>query len=89
MHRQHDHGGARTLLFDAARGLQPVHVGHAHVHQDHVGKLTARDLKGLAAGACLADQLYVVDPLEHRGDALADKLMVVDDQNSRLSHPWH
>ena len=40
--RQHDDAGLRPHLGDPAQRLDPVHVGHDDVHQDHVRRQAAR-----------------------------------------------
>ena len=40
-----------------SRGLEPVHLGHADVHQHHVGACSTHRIEGLGAGCCLGHDI--------------------------------
>ena len=82
MHRQHHDRRAWALFLDLLCRLEPVHVRHPDIHEDHVGELTARVLDGLAPGPGFAHDLEIVGLGEHRGDSLADELVIVDEQHT-------
>ena len=48
------------LLVDAPGGLDPVDVGHADVHQDHVGQELVRHADGLVAVGGFAHDVEAV-----------------------------
>ncbi|HEV2744018.1 MAG TPA: hypothetical protein VGV91_12745, partial [Rubrobacter sp.] len=60
-----EHAGSGKLRLDPARGLQPVHLGHAHVHQDQVGTQLPAEFDGLPAVGRLADHLQALFAGEH------------------------
>ena len=68
------------LLPDLLRRLEPVHAGHADVH-DHdlrAAPLYERDRAGTVG--CLTDHAHVRRARERQPQALPHDLMVVDDQ---------
>ena len=69
------------VRLEHARGLDAVHHRHAHVHQDEVGPLPARDLDALAAVDRLEETMAGV--LEERAEKVAVEFHVVDDQHGR------
>ena len=56
---QRDDAEGRMQLFQPPGGLDPVHVRHAHVHQDDVGIDHRHELQGLGAGTGLAHHVEV------------------------------
>jgi hypothetical protein len=67
---------------DPGGRLQAVQIGHADVHEDHVGTVPAGHLNRLEPGPGLGDDLdVVVDPQDH-GEAPADQCLVVDHGDS-------
>ena len=66
---------------DPPRRLDPVHVGHPHVHQHDVGAQALGLGDGGDAVARLADDLHGGLHLEPHPDPLAHQLEVVDDQD--------
>ena len=62
--------------------MQPVHLGHRHVHDDdvRVGLLDQGD--GVQAVAGLAGDLQVGVVLEDAAEALADQRVVVDQDDA-------
>jgi hypothetical protein len=61
-------------------GGHPVHLGHAQVHQHHVGREALHHADRLGAGGRLAGHLEVGRALEHVAQAVADHRVVVGDQ---------
>ena len=59
--------------------LEPVHVGHLDVGQDHVEALRAQRSQALLRGRRGADA--VAGGLEHRGQHVAEERRVVDQQH--------
>ena len=76
-HDLHLGEGGREL----AGGGDAVEVGHAHVHQHHVGPQQPGPVGGLAAVVRLADELDRVVAREHAAQAGAHEVVVVDDQD--------
>ena len=70
---------------DQPGGFESVHLGHADVHQDHVGPLTLGDLDGFVAVGCFADHLDAVFGSEQREETAADEGLVVGDRDSDRS----
>ena len=64
--------------------LDPVHAGHADVHDDDVRVAAERQLDGCGAVGGFADDPDVRRPRERKPEALADDLVVVDDQRRDL-----
>jgi len=67
-------------------GLQPVHLGHSDIHQNHVGS----KLQG--QGYCLASVLRFADDeqirfeFEHLANSFADDLVILSDHDGDLFH---
>jgi hypothetical protein len=53
------------LGLDPLCGLQPVHLGHPHVHEDEVGAELSARLQGLLAVVGLSDDLESLLAGEH------------------------
>ena len=72
----------RLLLHHLHRRVQPVHLGHGHVHDDdiRVGLLDQRH--GVQAVAGFADDLQVRVVLENAAEPLADQRVVVDQDDA-------
>ena len=70
------------LLDHLHGGVQPVHLGHRHVHDDHVrvGLLDQRHRVQAVAG--LAGDLQVGVVLEDAAEPLADQRVVVDQDDA-------
>ena len=62
----------------AGRG-EAVELGHANVHEDDVGTVTACDLDGFEAGAGFGDHVDVGLLAQHHREAAADEGLIVDD----------
>src|SRR4029453_13195440 len=64
---QDQHADVPVGLGQDPRGrLEAVHIGHADVHEDHVGTVLAGYLDRLAPGPGLGDDLdVVVNPQDH------------------------
>src|SRR5262245_60503676 len=87
VHGDQDHLGVGRGVLDAACGLDPVHAGHPHVHEDDVGAEVACLLDGLLARARLADDHdHVVGQFERRPQTLSGHGVVIDDQRADLLH---
>jgi hypothetical protein len=76
-----DHAASAARRGDAARGLDPVHLGHAHVHQDHIGHELFDELDRLGAVRGLARDLDVVASVEDHAEAAADERLVVGEDD--------
>ena len=71
----------------------PEPSGQPDVHHDDVRLEAAGLLDGLGDGAGLGDDLEPVAAVEQRDEALADDLVVVDDEQAQrtgrvISHGW-
>src|SRR5690606_6131485 len=90
--RQDEHLRLGHLGHDPLGRLDPVHAGHAHVHEDDVRTQRDRLAHGGATVVRLADHLEIVLGLEHHAKAHADERLVVGEQQPRHlfllgSHP--
>src|SRR2546423_9136021 len=79
---QHEDADILGRRADLARGFETIEHRHAHVHQDEIGAEPPRELDGLAAVACLADDLDPVVGGEDRLERLGEESMVVGDQHA-------
>jgi hypothetical protein len=81
VHGQHDdaHRGAR--LAQGARRLEAAAVGQAQIHDHDVGLQRAGLAHALGGGGGLADDLELPVALERVPQALADQVMIVDEQD--------
>jgi hypothetical protein len=80
--QHHDLRRRISLAEQSPRGFDPVHLRHAHVHQDDV-RLQALGLGHCVTAVCrLADDLDVLLGLEDHPEARADERLVVDDQDA-------
>src|SRR5690606_17203968 len=66
-----------------AGGLQPVHLGHPHVHQHHVGPGAAAQLDAPGAVGGLAHHVDVALGGQQGGEAGPHHGLVVDDDDAR------
>src|SRR5271169_6551566 len=82
--REDQHCRLRHLLRQDLRRLEPVHPGHADVHDHHVGPAALRERDGALAVARLADHADVRRARQRQSQAFADDLVVVDDQTGDL-----
>ena len=82
--REDEDGAVRDLLGEDLRRLEPVHAGHAHVHDHDVrpAPLGERD-RALTVGG-LADHADVRRARQRQPQAFAHDLVVVDDQAGDL-----
>ena len=82
--REHQHPGARAggVVGDASGGLDPVHVGHADVHQHDVGVVAGGQVDGLAAGGGLTHDLDAGIVLEEHGEAAPYECLIVGDEHA-------
>jgi hypothetical protein len=67
--------------------LDAVHLGHAHVHQDHVGVQAPGLGQCLAAVAGLAGDGQVGLGFQQHPQALADEVLVIGDQDADHGSP--
>jgi hypothetical protein len=81
--RKHQDPHFRIGGRDALRGLQPVHVWHADVHQDHVRLQGRRQFHGLGPIVRVADDPDARVVLQELDKAGSEKVLVVDDQDPR------
>ena len=72
------------LLGEQPRRLEPVHAGHAHVHDHDVRLAAEREVDRARPVGRLADDADVGRPRERQPEPLADDLVVVDDQGRDL-----
>ena len=63
-------------------GLESVEDGHADVHQDHVREGAPSEVDRLAAGARGAGDLHVVLRVDQRCESVADRGLVVGDEDA-------
>ena len=70
---------------DLAAGLDAGAVGQPDVHDDDVGLVEARLVDRFGDGPGLGDDLEALAPVEQRDEALADDLVVVDDEQAQRS----
>ena len=78
---ERDDADAGTCGLQPAGRLDPVHLGHADIHQDDVGHQPNGHLDRLGAGAGLADHLEVLArQQEYQG--LSEPIVVVDDEHA-------
>jgi hypothetical protein len=66
---------------DEPRRLEAVHLGHADVHQDHVGTGAAGQLDGLAPVGSFTDHVDVFGRTQQHDEAAADQSLVVGDRD--------
>jgi len=88
--REHDHLRVGETLADASRGFDARRPGHAHVHDDHVGRHLLRSVDGLDPVGGLADDLDVGLLGEDEVQAAPEQRVVVDDDDAdglALVHP--
>ena len=78
--REHHHPGRRELRPDLPTRLDPRAVGQPDVHDDEVRLEPPGHLDRLGDRARLGDDLEPRSAIEHGDQALADDLVVVDDQ---------
>ena len=83
--QHHDLGGRVRCGQQLPRRLDPVDLGHAHVHQDDIRRDAARLLDRLSPVRRLADDLEVGLGLEDHPEAGAHERLVVDDQHAHRS----
>ena len=72
------------LLGELPRRLEPVHAGHADVHDHDVRLAAERELDGARPVGRLADDADVRRAREREAKALAHDFVVVDDQRRDL-----
>ena len=77
-------GAVRHLFHQLLRRLEPVHAGHADVHDHDVGPAALGERDGGLAVGGLADDADVRRPAERQAKPLAHDLVVVDDQAGDL-----
>jgi hypothetical protein len=62
-------------------GFDAVHAGQPDVHQGDVGLRLAAQVDGVGAALGFAHHAKLGAPLEDASDAIADQLVVVDENN--------
>jgi hypothetical protein len=85
---QHEHSHARVVGAEAAGGLDTVELGHAQVHEHHIGFVAGDGGEGLVAVRDVGDDLEVGLPLEHAAQAVAHDGVVIDDQDTNRHGAW-
>ena len=88
MHGNDDDTHARTFGLYGARGGEPIHLGHAHVHQHEIRLKAPGQRQRLSPVRRLADDLQAALASEHAPQTGAREIMIVDDhQPSRRRGP--
>ena len=82
---EHDHARLGQLGTDLATRLDARPIGQADVHDDDVRLVAPGLLDRLRDGAGLGDDLEAVAPVEEGDKALADDLVIVDDEQAERS----
>jgi hypothetical protein len=82
VHRHHEDADLGMPLLDLARGRQPIHLRHAHVHQEHVRPQTRAHQQRLPAVGSLTYNLDVGLIEEHIFEPFAGEVVVVDHHES-------
>jgi hypothetical protein len=77
--REHQHFGARAVLANLQRGLEPAQAGHGDVHQHQVGVQLAALAHRLTAVGGLAHHLDVFAGRKQRANARPKNGVVVGD----------
>jgi len=67
-----------SFFADRFHGLQAIHAGHSHVHQDHIGLVFRRQFDRLFACRRLGND-FDVRFLEQRLQSTTDYLVVIHD----------
>ena len=78
--------GVARRLADLARGLDPVHDGHAQVHKHDVRLNTADDVDRLTAVTGLGDHAVVLARPQEWLDGGAGERIVVDEDDADRGH---
>ena len=81
VHREDDDADLRVLGAHLAAGVEAVAVGQAHVEDHDVGVEQREQTTGVAQRAGLTDDLEVAVSFEGPAQALADELVVVDEEH--------
>ena len=77
--------GSRSRIRRVASG--PAEVGHAHVHEHHVGAKLGGQADAHLAARRLADDLDAVLGREQRGETRAEEVVVIDHEQSHHRVP--
>ena len=91
-HHQRPDGGVE--LGDARGGVDPVEHRHAHIHEDDVGQgapiggQCGELVEGVLAVGGLGDDVEVIGPIDHEGQAHAGRPLVVDDHDGDDGTAW-
>jgi hypothetical protein len=72
----------RRVGADQPGGVEPVEHGHADVHEDHVREGAAGHVDSLASVRGGAGDLHVLLGVDERGEAVADRRLVVGDEDA-------
>src|SRR5918992_391513 len=75
--REDEHRGLRQPLAQDLCSLEPIHAGHAYVHDHHVGTPSFRYRDGAGAVGCFADHANLRCARQRETKALSDDLVVV------------
>ena len=88
MHAEHDDGDLRIGLGDLKGGFDAVEIGHADVHDDHVGLQGFCEGDGFAAVVGFADHREIGLLLDQETQAAAHELVIVGEEDANFSHGW-
>jgi hypothetical protein len=64
--------------------LDPIHLGHANVHEGNVGVRPPAQFEPRAAIVCIADNIEVRLSLENHGERIPHQGLVIDNCNSDI-----
>ena len=78
MHAEDKHFQIGIALLENFRCFNPVHVGHADIHHDHVRLQVFDPFQDLQPIGCLADDVDALFLFQPRPDTFQDKDMVID-----------
>ena len=81
--------GFPAAASDLPGGLEAVHFGHAHVHQDHVGLVLGGGLDGLGPVGGLGDHGDPVGSVEDDAKPGPDQFLVINDEYPYLACAGH
>ena len=94
MHAQHENRSVRRIFNNLSRSLQTVHAGQSAIHHHHLRMKFFRELDGLLAVACFADDFHVGLILEHAAETAPHQAVIIHQQycdllfHKTLFSPW-
>ena len=76
---QHPGGGQIRVTTNFFRGRNAIKLGHANIHEHHIGLEALRHGDGIQPGIALAHDSDVVGGVKHDGNGLPDERLIVDE----------